>query len=611
MDSREQGSGTRASYSFGLFPGAAGLRLAPAGRLPSCSNPLFPGLFRIYPLVGLPRLQEWDTGTTAMRRSFWRRHGRLKWLAGGLAALLAVAAILIWVAARRAEPFLRALIVNRLEERFHSRVELDSFHISLAQGLRAEGKGLRIWPPAPEGSAAPAPGAQSKPLIDLAEFHFRAPLHWSSGQPIHIWTVTVEGFTVDIPPQPRRAGAAPKSDAQPAPAEPAGADLFRFQIDSVVCRRGRIVLEDSNPAKQPLEFDIQTIKVEHVNAKKAMDFEAVLTNPRPAGLITTKGRFGPWTLADPGTTPIDGVYRFEHAELSAFKGIAGTLSSIGRYSGSLRDMTVDGETDTPNFSLTHFGTAMPLRTTFHAKVDGSNGDTWLEPVHATLGHTNFTARGKIVQVIAKAGVKGGTAAPEHPAGHDIELTVDVPQGEIGDFLRLASSSGEPLLTGTVQMKTTFELPPGARPLHDRIRLNGSFAVDGAQFTNPKLQDRIGDLSLRGLGKPDEAKSAAAADVHSSMRGDFTMAGGAIDFSQIEYDVPGATIALKGVYGLDGETLSFRGTAKMEATVSQMVGGWKGWLLRPADRFFKKDGAGTKVSVHIYGTRQDPQFGVDF
>ena len=37
---------------------------------------------------------------------------------------------------------------GELEEHFHARVELDSFHVSLVDGLWAEGKGLRIWPPA-------------------------------------------------------------------------------------------------------------------------------------------------------------------------------------------------------------------------------------------------------------------------------------------------------------------------------------------------------------------------------------------------------------------------------------------------------------------------------
>jgi hypothetical protein len=43
----------------------------------------------------------------------------------------------------------------------------------------------------------------------------------------------------------------------------------------------------------------------------------------------------------------------------------------------------------------------------------------------------------------------------------------------------------------------------------------------------------------------------------------------------------------------------------------MVGGVLGVLLKPADRYFKKDGAGTEVPIHINGTREDPKFGVDF
>jgi len=49
----------------------------------------------------------------------------------------------------------------------------------------------------------------------------------------------------------------------------------------------------------------------------------------------------------------------------------------------------------PDFRLTHFGNALPLKTRFHAKVDGTNGDTWLEPVDATLGRSHFTAEGRL------------------------------------------------------------------------------------------------------------------------------------------------------------------------------------------------------------------------
>ena len=107
------------------------------------------------------------------------------------------------------------------------------------------------------------------------------------------------------------------------------------------------------------------------------------------------------------------------------------------------------------------------------------------------------------------------------------------------------------------------------------------------------------------------KTTAPGSIGSTMQGDFQMAGGVITLPNLIYTVPGATIELKGAYGLEGGTLNFTGTAKMQATVSEMVGGWKGALLKPADRLFKKDGAGTEVPIHIEGTREQPKFGIDF
>jgi hypothetical protein len=107
------------------------------------------------------------------------------------------------------------------------------------------------------------------------------------------------------------------------------------------------------------------------------------------------------------------------------------------------------------------------------------------------------------------------------------------------------------------------------------------------------------------------KTIDPATILSAMKGSFKMGGGVVALPAIDYTVPGAVIDLKGTYGLDGGALSFAGTAKMDATVSQMVGGWKGLLLKPADRFLKKDGAGTEVPIHIEGTREEPKFGIDF
>ena len=190
---------------------------------------------------------------------------------------------------------------------------------------------------------------------------------------------------------------------------------------------------------------------------------------------------------DLGELPWQGEYRFEHADLATFKGIAGILDSTGHFQGTLRDLTVDGETRTPDFRLTHFGNTLALITRFHARVDGTNGDTWLEPVDAMLGHSHFTAQGAIVRV-PEAVVEGA----QQYGGHDIALTVNVDRARIEDFLRLASNSDKVLLTGDVTVKTKLHIPPGTAPLHERLMLDGWFALDKARFTSEKIQGRIAE-----------------------------------------------------------------------------------------------------------------------
>jgi hypothetical protein len=315
---------------------------------------------------------------------------------------------------------------------------------------------------------------------------------------------------------------------------------------------------------------------------------------------------GPWKVDDPGQTPLNGNYRFEHADLGVFKGIAGILQSTGKYEGVLRDLIVDGQTDTPDFRLTHFGAALPLHTEFHAHVDGTNGDTWLEPVHATLGQSHFTAEGKVVRV-PPGTARDGTATP---GGHEIALNVTVNGGRMEDFLRLASKNGTPLLTGTLALKATLDISPGTAPVDERLKLNGSFTLEDAQFTSTKIQNKVGELSLRGQGRPNDARHGQGADVRSAMQSDFTMADAVIALPNLKYTVPGAEIDLKGTYDVQQGLMDFTGTAKTQATVSEMVGGWKGALLKLADRYFQKDGAGTEVPIHVSGTRENPAFGVD-
>jgi hypothetical protein len=540
------------------------------------------------------------------RGSVRRGHRWIKWVVGGLLLALSVAAVLVDLGLRRAEPYLRARIVEGLENRFHARVELDSFHVSLVKGLWAEGKGLRIWPPA-QVAGVGVPQGQGEPLIRLDEFRFHAPLSYRPGQLIHVSVVQLKGLSVHLPPKSHFEHAAAEAPSAVAvKPKSAMAGLVRFEVDTLEVTGAELVMGTDKPGKLPLDFQIAHIKLTDIASGGAMGYDAELTNPRPIGTIHATGSLGPWLTADPGETPLTGDYRFLHADLACFKGIAGILDSTGHYQGTLRDLTVDGQTQTPDFRLTHFGNAMQLTTRFHARVDGTNGDTWLEPVDATLGRSHFTAQGQIVRVMAADA--GGSP---HSIGHDIALDVNVDRARIEDFLRLASRTDKVLLTGDLTMQTKLHIPPGPAPVHERLRLDGKFLLDKALFSSAKIQGRIMELSLRGQGRPGDVKSTDPSTILSRMQSSFQLAGGVIALPELYYIVPGATIQLKGAYGLEGGTLDFTGSAKLDATVSKVVGGWKGLLLKPADRYLRKDGVGTEVPIHIEGTREEPKFGIDF
>ena len=85
--------------------------------------------------------------------------------------------------------------------------------------------------------------------------------------------------------------------------------------------------------------------------------------------------------------------------------------------------------------------------------------------------------------------------------------------------------------------------------------------------------------------------------------------GGLTLDPLRFDIPGAVVEVRGGYTLRGGQLAFAGQLFMDAGVSQAVGGWKAWLLKPFDPIFRKNGR-TFIPLTISGTRADPKFGVD-
>lgn len=508
-----------------------------------------------------------------------------KWI--GVVAFMTLAglALAVRLTIARAEPILRTRVIETLSNRFDSKVELGSLHVSIADGIEVSGSGLKIF-----GTTDPnpyEPGVQA--LIGVQEFRFQTALLGLVRSPMHIDTVYVKGLELNVPP---------KEDRREMTNMDSRTGKMTIFVDKFVCEDTKLLINTSKPGKPPLEFAIGDLKMKDVGPGQPLQFNATLVNPKPVGDIQSSGLFGPWQQDSPRDTPVQGDYSFRNADLSTIKGIGGTLSSTGQYSGTLGDIAVHGTTDTPDFQIATSGHPVPLHTEFHAIVDGTSGDTYLRPVNATVLHSSFTAEGSIVRMSA-------------PHGHDIELTVMLDHARIEDLLKLGVRTDPPVMTGPVEMKTRLSLVPGDASVADRLKLAGNFHVLRARFTNEKVQSKLDSLSLRSQGKPKQAQEHPEEDVPVDLQGVFTLKDGLLSFSSLHFLIPGTHVDMTGDYSLDGQTFDFSGKARLDAKVSQMTTGWKSILLRPVDPFFSKGGAGTEIPIRITGTESEPHFGLDF
>ena len=520
-------------------------------------------------------------------RGLWRR----PWVRVCLAALTALALCFGLAAvyiARHAQPILKQSVVETLAEHFHSPVQLDRLDISLLRGVEVRGQGLRIQylgGAQPDAVSYTPPGT---PMLSVKQFSFHTSLAELLHRRANIAQVEVDGLVLYVPPD--RHGLMPNPDGSKP--------RISLTVSKIHCTNVTLIIETTKPGKEPLQFDIQNLELTDVGGGSAMLYDADVINPKPVGKVHAFGHFGPWQGANPRSTPIDGIYTFADADLSTIHGIGGILSSTGEFAGELGRITIDGSTETPDFSLDVSDHPVPLETSFHAYVDGTTGDTTLAPVQATLLHSEFTATGTVVRV------KG--------QGHDIALKIDMPHGHIEDLLQLGMKTEPPVMRGVVTMKATLHIPPGKQRVAQKLELAGQLHIANVELSNPKWQDRVDGLSMRAQGMPRDAKSAGSdgkAQVAAQMAIDFSLGKALVTVNSLQYQIPGAQVNMDGIYSMDGNVFEFKGHVRTDATVSHMVTGWRSALLKPFDPLFKRDGAGLQLPVAISGTKDDLHFGL--
>lgn len=496
-----------------------------------------------------------------------------------LACFLLITALGFLVASRvrNLDERTRAWVVNELSHRFSSQVDLDSLHVQVWPSMTVKGQGLAVH----YHNRFDVP-----PLIVVGEFDFNVGLSGLFRRVKHVDSIVLHNMVITIPPRNKDE----KSQSSPLATPSFTPSVI---VDKLLCDDTHLFFLSKKPGKDPLDFDIHNLFLLDVGVNQPFKFHGTLTNAKPKGEIATTGLFGPWNLDEPGATPVSGDYQFSDADLNPFPGIGGILSSSGKYVGPLDHLAVDGQTDTPDFSIDPVGRGVPLHTDFSATVDGTDGDTFLHPVKATLGKSLIVANGSVILVRAKQ-------------GHLITLDVIAPNARLEDILNLAVKSERPPMTGTVKLHTKLVIPPPKEKAIDKLLLDGDFGADDARFNSAEVREKLESLSRHGLGEPTNPDAGSAV---SDLKGHFHLENAKITFTNLNFSVEGATIALDGSYQLHGGELDFHGRLKLQAKLSQTVTGVKSVFLKPFDPLFQKGTEGAVVPISITGTRDNPVFGV--
>jgi len=475
------------------------------------------------------------------------------------------------------EPRIKARLMDAISERFNSRVDVEALTVSVLPRARVTGRGLVLR----HKHRTDVP-----PLVTIASFSAEASLFAFLRDPLRLNHVHLEGLEINVPPGGMDMDDADER-ADKGPPKPSPLVVAELVADAATLRLLR-----RTPDGPPRIFDIRHLRMQDVGADHPWPFRTDLTNPTPPGEIHTEGTFGPWNARRPAETPLAADYRFENADLSVFKGIQGMLASTGRFSGVLERIEVTGEATVPAFALSAVGTPVTLRTRFHSIVDGTSGNTRLQPVDAQLLRSPIAASGDIVE-------------REGEDGRTVSLAIMMNAARVEDLLRLAVKGDQPGMTGGLTVSTSFVLPPGDRDVIEKLKLEGTFAVATARFTRAAVQAKVNEFSTKARGVRDETPDP----VVSNFSGRFAMNNGVIRFSNVSFSMPGARVSLAGQYVMASAALDFRGTVNLDARLSAMTTGFKSVLVRLIDGLFRHNDI-TVIPITVGGTAEAPKVKLD-
>jgi hypothetical protein len=493
-------------------------------------------------------------------------------IAGAAVALAATLLVLNW-------PFTQAVVTKTLENRFAREVKIRNFRSTyFPPGFVAEGLDF-----------LPRKRKDLPPLISVETLTLRG--SYTGLLRIHtlVNDVQLTGLHVRVPPQNPEAS----HQTFPLTNSTSGRALTIGELTT----DGAVVEFLSNqPAEDRFILRIDHLTLDNVGDNGPVAFHARFNSPTPPGEIRSDGRFGPWNEDDPASTEISGSYTYGNAKLGVFKGIDGTLSSQGNFSGTLGHIDAEGNVDVPDFHVSGSAHQEHLASNFRAVVDGIKGDTYLSRIESHFGRT---------MVISQGTVNG------HPGQHGktVTLTISVTQGRIEDLLRLFTGSAQAAETGDVRLQTKVELAPGPQPFLKRLRLDGEFGISSGSFTAPGIQEPLNRLAESAGGETKGQEQADTSIVLSNLKGNVSASGGIAKLSKISFTEPGTLAEIDGTYNLVDNRLDLRGVLHTSGKLADTKSGFTSLVLKALTPLLKKKSM-TVVPFVIKGTSSHPSVALD-
>jgi hypothetical protein len=389
-------------------------------------------------------------------------------------------------------PFSQDAMTRALEEATSRPVEIGAFHQSyfppgcMAENIRVLHNGHRDAPP----------------LITIDKLLVVGSLPGMFTSPTRLAEVKLVGMHLRIPPK------GPHGEGGNSVALNGGKGGKSLAISKVVADGALLEFARSEPGKKAYTLRVDGLVIKDVGAGEPMVYRAILTNSEPPGTIRAEGKFGPWKPEDVAATPVSGDFTYTDVNLGVFEGIAGKLQAKGKFHGPLSHIQTEGTTEVPNFHVSGSGSTVRMTVGFHAIVNGTNGDTYLEPAEAHFLRTGAIARGSVE---GRQGEKGKTTT----------LAISIPNGRIDDLLRLFVEDKTAPMSGALSLEAKVLWPPGPPKFLEKIRVDIDFGIDRGKFHSQSTQDSIDRISKSAQGESkkaeDEDPRTMLSDLRAAMR----------------------------------------------------------------------------------------------